>query len=200
MVKRVCGRVSERYKARVVDVGDMSLVHGHGGQAETDNTVHSDEHTDASPADDSEKGVTATELIIEMMVLAMSTEQDDENAPGATRLPRRHLHAADAADTAAGAPLTHCRCPSARQPTQPLQSVALLHHGPAGRRRVAHHRLHCCRAHRRTHTVRHPARHTGAVHVHLSQADRCTTPQPNWPRRRHHRPLHRVPAYQVCAI
>ena len=76
----------ERYKARVVDVGDMSLVHGHGEQTELDEAgggEHSDETDNTKP---SEQGVTATELIIEMMVLAMANEQDDESAQAAAIL------------------------------------------------------------------------------------------------------------------
>ena len=71
----------ERYKARVVDVGDMSLVHGHDEHSEQENAADDEQHAiDAMYDSESQQGVTATELIIELMVLAMSAEQDDETA------------------------------------------------------------------------------------------------------------------------
>ena len=69
----------ERYKARVVDVGDMSLVHAHSGVGSHEH--EGDEAEAGADSEAAEQGVTATELIIEMMVLAMSNEQDDDSAP-----------------------------------------------------------------------------------------------------------------------
>ena len=76
----------ERYKARVVDIGDVGTMHAHshsssdasavgreeGGEAEGDGEVEVEV--------ESEVGVSATELIIDMMVLAMASEADEADS------------------------------------------------------------------------------------------------------------------------
>ena len=67
----------ERHKDQVVDVGDVGAVHGEGHEPSADADA-----TDValSASSNLEPDVTATHLIIEMMVLAMAAEAEDDGS------------------------------------------------------------------------------------------------------------------------
>ena len=140
----------ERYKARVVDVGDVGLMHSHahhsdaagGDEGEGEGEGEGDAGEVVEEEEEAELGVSATELIIEMMVLAMASEAEDDrsNINGGHR--RARVPGAGGSHPTQGPALAVGRGPPPLHPPQPVQPVPLLHRRPAGRHRGPHRPLH----------------------------------------------------------